>query len=91
MACVGWARLSGAARFSATQPVTGGRPNVTTTRDALPVTLRQGVSYVVAGPPPGITRGSPGFVLVRGGLDRLAAGRPGPDPLPRLDSRPVEG
>jgi len=28
--------------------------------------------------------------VVRGGLDRLAAGRPGTDPLPRLDSRPVQ-
>ena len=28
--------------------------------------------------------------MVRGGLDRLAAGRPGTDPLPRLDSRPVQ-
>jgi hypothetical protein len=42
-----WARLSGAARFSATEPVTGGRPNVSPTRDALPVTLRQGVSPVL--------------------------------------------
>jgi hypothetical protein len=51
---------------------------------------RRGVSCVVAGPPPRITRGSPGLVLVSGGLDGLAAGRPGPDPLPRLDSRPVQ-
>src|SRR6266550_8222549 len=47
VASAGWARLSGAARFSATKPVTGGRPNVSTTRDALPVPPGQGVSPVL--------------------------------------------
>jgi hypothetical protein len=55
-----------------------------------PASLQQGVSQCRCGPPPCITRGSPGFVLVRGGLDGLAAGRPGSDPLPRVSVRPVQ-
>ena len=42
-ASVEWARLSGAARFSAMEPVTGGRP---TSVDAPPEGTRRGVSAV---------------------------------------------
>jgi len=71
--------------------VHGGRPDVSADENAPPKSLPAGRHSCRCG---GLrlvfTRGSPGLVLVRGGLDCLAAGRPGPDPRPRLDSRPVQ-